>query len=47
MMVDVAKVLILRSGPQGRVSRDATSHRVWCPSFETLATLAPQDDEVP
>jgi hypothetical protein len=36
--------LTLRSGPQGRVSKGGNPHRSCCPSFETLAALAPQDE---
>jgi len=36
--------LTLRSGPQGRVSKGGNEHPSYCPSFETLAALAPQDE---
>jgi hypothetical protein len=36
--------LILRSGPQGRVSKVGNEHHACGPSFETLAALAPQDE---
>jgi len=36
--------LILRSAPQERVSKDGNEHLVCCPSFETRAVRAPQDE---
>jgi hypothetical protein len=36
--------LTLRSGPQDRVSKGGHAHLACCPSFETLAALAPQDE---
>jgi hypothetical protein len=39
---DKNDTFILRSGLKGRVSKDGHEHRVRCPSFETLAALAPQ-----
>jgi len=36
--------LTLRSGPEDRVSKDGNAHSACCPSFETLAALAPQDE---
>ncbi len=36
--------LILRSGPEGRVSKDGNEHNVCGPSFETRASRAPQDE---
>jgi hypothetical protein len=32
--------------PQGRVSKDGRTHRTRRPSFETLASQAPQDEDV-
>jgi hypothetical protein len=34
-MRELRNNLILRSGPQGRVSKGGHEHRVCCPSFET------------
>jgi len=36
--------LILRSPPQAGVSKDGRTHRTRRPSFETLASQAPQDE---
>ena len=34
--------LTLRSGPQGRVSKDGTPHLACCPSFETRRGVYPE-----